>query len=998
MREGRPHHHRARRRQRRVLHHQPRAPVQRAGQAVGDEGRVDRIQRACFLRGQCAFGRQRGDQARRGAWLQQRRLRFRIAQHQVLQQELQVDQATRALLQVEACDVAAIELGAHAGPHLHHLVAQHAALARTRQRRRADVLERLQQRGVAGHAARAHQRLVFPCPRALALVLAEAGQRRDQQTLGAIRAQAHVHVVQPARRGYRAEQRDDLLRQPRIPATGFHRACAVGLRPRRCIEQEDEVQVRPEAEFLAAQAAVADHREPPAGDKAMDRRDIARGDLHDHANHFVGQPRQLAHAVARRLATVERGQRHAEAQREPPFVQYPQAGFRVVFHQRRLAFDAQLVAVGHRAGDAGVQQFVQQQGILRQPLGQQRTTRQHVDQPAQRTGLFVQQRQVAGAAQDRLQQRQDAPQCRIRLRRPGAGIEQGRQHAVEPRTRRIRQRAHAAELGELAQRTIGAARIGESGRGQRFRIAAVGQRPPVQRQRIRRGVALAGREQFGELGRHPRALQVQCHAKAVPVGMIQAARDAMAVQRVFRQRMRLRVAQHLQAVLQPAQESVGLRQRIALLFRHLPRSDQRGQGHAQSPLAQRGFAPAADQLQGLHQELDFADAAGPPLDIVGQLAARDLRGDGGLHLAQAVQRGVVQVAAVDERPQRLQPALARVDVAGHGTCLQPGITFPVASFTLEVLVHAGERKRHPSGVAERTQAQVDAVAEAVDGRLVQQLRQPLAQPHEVVLGGERSHAVRLPALRIRVDQVDVGGEVKFAAAQLAQAEHHQALHTAVGRAHHAMALRELGFQRVECSLQADFRQSRGAGQRVVDRVQAMHVAPYQARGFGRAIAAKQLRPLRGVVRDQRGHRPRRSAIVVEQGCEKFGLPAQCFQREIAGGDHARNTFDGVRVGQHRIHVHRRGSQARQSAFGQCFKLCIEGEGRVVHRGRLWHGPTAFVGATSVATADHDSALNRGQDACCQGACICAPSTRASRPAVRSRLTSLLQHAGSRRLR
>mgnify|MGYP002651415829 CR=1 FL=1 len=59
----------------------------------------------------------------------------------------------------------------------------------------------------------------------------------------------------------------------------------------------------------------------------------------------------------------------------------------------------------------------------------------------------------------------------------------------------------------------------------------------------------------------------------------------------------------------------------------------------------------------------------------------------------------------------------------HQARLHHRIALPVAALALEVLVHAGERKRHPSGVAERTQAQVDAVAEAVDGRLVQQLRQ-----------------------------------------------------------------------------------------------------------------------------------------------------------------------------------------------------------------------------------------------------------------------------------
>jgi hypothetical protein len=42
----------------------------------------------------------------------------------------------------------------------------------------------------------------------------------------------------------------------------------------------------------------------------------------------------------------------------------------------------------------------------------------------------------------------------------------------------------------------------------------------------------------------------------------------------------------------------------------------------------------------------------------------------------------------------------------------------------------GERQRHAAGVAERTQAQVDAMAEAVGGDFIQQLRQLLAEPRK----------------------------------------------------------------------------------------------------------------------------------------------------------------------------------------------------------------------------------------------------------------------------
>ncbi|MNM39530.1 hypothetical protein D3C81_503100 [compost metagenome] len=154
--------------------------------------------------------------------------------------------------------------------------------------------------------------------------------------------------------------------------------------------------------------------------------------------------------------------------------------------------------------------------------------------------------------------------------------------------------------------------------------------------------------------------------------------------------MGLCIAQHLQAIFQPAQEQIGLAQRGAIIAGDLPGGDQRIQRDQQPPLTQRRLAAAANELQCLAQKFDFADAAGATLDVVVHLAARDFGGDCRLHLAQAVERGEVQVAAVHERAQRLQPGLTGGDIASHRACFQPGIALPVAAFALEVLIHRCE--------------------------------------------------------------------------------------------------------------------------------------------------------------------------------------------------------------------------------------------------------------------------------------------------------------------
>src|SRR3546814_4366398 len=105
--------------------------------------------------------------------------------------------------------------------------------------------------------------------------------------------------------------------------------------------------------------------------------------------------------------------------------------------------------------------------------------------------------------------------------------------------------------------------------------------------------------------------------------------------------------------------------------------------------------------------------------------------------------------------------LFRSDAAGHRARLLPGVALPVAALALEILLHRRERQRHPPGVAERPQAQVDAVAESVGRYLVEQFRQLLPEAREPGLGRERARAIALAVGGIGVDQVDVGAEVEL---------------------------------------------------------------------------------------------------------------------------------------------------------------------------------------------------------------------------------------------
>ena len=287
-----------------------------------------------------------------------------------------------------------------------------------------------------------------------------------------------------------------------------------------------------------------------------------------------------------------------------------------------------------------------------------------------------------------------------------------------------------------------------------------------------------------------------------PVGGAQTACNPLACRGAFRHGIGLRIGQHLQAIFEPPQEAIRRAQVARGCRFDVSGQHQRLQRCQQATQAQAGLSPTTDQLQGLRKEFDLADPTRPALDVARHLLARHFRHDQGLHRAQAVERAVVQIAAIDKGLQQLQQALARIQIARHRTRLLPGIALPVAALALEILLHRRERQGYPPGTAERPQTQVDAMAEPVGGDLIEQLRQLLAEPGEIILRRQPARAIGLAFVLVGVDQIDVRAEIQLAPAQLAEAEYHQPLPTAVTIAHHAKALCEFPLQRLQCQLQA----------------------------------------------------------------------------------------------------------------------------------------------------------------------------------------------------
>src|SRR5205807_8993885 len=88
--------------------------------------------------------------------------------------------------------------------------------------------------------------------------------------------------------------------------------------------------------------------------------------------------------------------------------------------------------------------------------------------------------------------------------------------------------------------------------------------------------------------------------------------------------------------------------------------------------AQLRMPPAGDQLLGLHEELDLANAAAPELDVVALDRDRAMAAEGvhlALHRVHVGDRRIVEMLAPDERRERAQRRLAGRAVAGAGTGL-----------------------------------------------------------------------------------------------------------------------------------------------------------------------------------------------------------------------------------------------------------------------------------------------------------------------------------------
>ncbi len=139
---------------------------------------------------------------------------------------------------------------------------------------------------------------------------------------------------------------------------------------------------------------------------------------------------------------------------------------------------------------------------------------------------------------------------------------------------------------------------------------------------------------------------------------------------IGRQRLRLLVGDHLQAMLDGAQKAIGLVKLAANLGLDPASRLEALQRDQRFRHAQLRLAAAGNQLLGLHEEFDLADAAAADLDVVAgdrNLAEAAEGVDLPLHGMDVGDGGEIEILAPDERgeigekafPAAISPAMAR---------------------------------------------------------------------------------------------------------------------------------------------------------------------------------------------------------------------------------------------------------------------------------------------------------------------------------------------------
>ena len=367
--------------------------------------------------------------------------------------------------------------------------------------------------------------------------------------------------------------------------------------------------------------------------------------------------------------------------------------------------------------------------VVRRPA----RARQDLGHLRERIGDLDEQREIGGAAADRLDEVEAAAERDVRggapLARAGprAGVDQARHELVEAVAARRRQLQVAAARPQRAQARERLARRRRSPSLARSPSAAssssvpshtgaAGFGSPRRRRTRSRNGASRSRAPRRARRRTPASRRSPCCARRSPGRRRTTGSRASAGRR---------------GTAGDARGAAGTRTRRASSSATARASSRFAASISSTASVGRcrrlGVAPAADELERLRDELDLADAAGAELDVVGELAPRHLGADLRVQVRAPRRCAVVEILPEHERPDDPLEAVGHARIAaGDDARLDPRVALPLAALGDEVLLERVEarRERPESPHGRRRMSTRNTKPSAVTSASVRMIRWP----------------------------------------------------------------------------------------------------------------------------------------------------------------------------------------------------------------------------------------------------------------------------------
>ncbi|MCY1172320.1 hypothetical protein D9M73_124530 [compost metagenome] len=246
--------------------------------------------------------------------------------------------------------------------------------------------------------------------------------------------------------------------------------------------------------------------------------------------------------------------------------------------------------------------------------------------------------------------------------------------------------------------------------------------------------------------------------------------------------VRLAVIDHLHAVLDRPEQCVGAHQRRCFFLINPARRRQRLQRIPRGRYAQRGVAPAMDQLVNLREKFDLANTATAAFQVKSRaerLPPRVMIADSARDAANFADRPKIERAPPHERFHRLEKARAERDIASRRAGADERCAFPRQGQGFIIRQRRIDRQGNRRHLGRRAQAQIHAQHVAITIARLQDFHHALADANGrffrcFARAAREGYGVE------QEDRVDVRRIVELAAALLAQRDCDKTLRGGIG--------------------------------------------------------------------------------------------------------------------------------------------------------------------------------------------------------------------------